>query len=211
MTPRAGSLARPRLRKRALLSVVAALVSVAPAATPAIAATVSPPDRQLAVPSLHWTSCGSPFQCATAIVPLDYDKPTGSKISLALIRLPASDPTHRIGSIFINPGGPGGSGVDTVRGGGQSLFSRSVRARFDLVGFDPRGIAASTPLRCFDNLDDALGALPPFSFPVGLSEENVLHVFDTYLADSCAQRGGAILDHMATADVARDLDLLRAA
>ena len=79
------------------------------------------------------------------MVPLDYDRPKGKQITLALTRLPAADPGRRIGSLFINPGGPGGSGVEFVQGAGPFLYSDEVRARFDLVGFDPRGIIGSTP------------------------------------------------------------------
>ena len=86
-----------------------------------------------------------------------------------------------------------------------------MRARFDLVGLDPRGIGASTPLRCFDTLDQALGVLPPFPFPVTAAEERLWVDADRTFARACAGRGGPILDHMATADVARDLDLLRQA
>ena len=86
-----------------------------------------------------------------------------------------------------------------------------MRARFDLVGLDPRGIGASTPLRCFDTLDQALGVLPPFPFPVTAAEERLWVDADRTFARACARRGGPILDHMATADVARDLDLLRQA
>ena len=144
-----------------LLAVPAA--AAGPSSSPTLAAaTVSAPP----VPQLDWTDCGEGFQCATARVPLDYDRPRGATISLALIRLPASDPTRKVGSIFLNPGGPGGSGVDAVREAGRSLFSDEVRARFDLVGFDPRGIIRSSPLRCFDTLDQALAALAPLPFPV---------------------------------------------
>src|SRR3712207_815666 len=90
---------------------------------------------------LDWTPCftdAGPFECATAQVPLDYDRPRGPTISLALTRLPATDPRHRIGSLFLNPGGPGGSGVDFVVGAGPFLYTDEVRSRFDLVGFDPR-------------------------------------------------------------------------
>jgi pimeloyl-ACP methyl ester carboxylesterase len=86
-----------------------------------------------------------------------------------------------------------------------------VRARFDLVGLDPRGIGASTPLRCFDTLDQALAVLPPFRFPVTDAEERLWVAADRIFTRACARRGGPILDHMATADVARDLDLLRQA
>lgn len=94
---------------------------------------------------------------------------------------------------------------------GKVLYSDEVRAKFDLVGFDPRGIARSTPLRCFDMTADALAALPPFAFPVTRVEERVWIAADRAYADGCVRRAGAILDHMSTANVARDMDLLRQA
>jgi len=201
------------LRRTVLAGVVAALLGsllVAPASTAAAtslpAGPAGPP-----VPRLYWTACGDGLECTTAAVPLDYDRPSGARISLALIRLPASNPSRRIGSIFVNPGGPGESGVDSIRQGGRSLFSAQVRARFDLVGLDPRGIGASTPLRCFDTLDQALAVLPPFRFPVTAAEERLWVEADRTFARACARHSGPILDHMATADVARDLDLLRQA
>jgi pimeloyl-ACP methyl ester carboxylesterase len=167
-----------------------------------------------AVPRLAWTACGDEapgFECATAQVPLDYDRPRGARITLALTRLPASDPARRIGSIFFNPGGPGGSGVDFLQAVGPFLYSDEVRARFDLVSFDPRGVARSTPLQCFDTTDEALAALAPFPFPVTRAEERVWVQADRTWARACAERGGPILDHMSTANVARDMDLLRRA
>ena len=113
------------------------------------------------------------FECATAVVPLDYDRPKGKQITLALTRLPAGDPSRKIGSLFLNPGGPGGSGVEFVQGAGPFLYSDEVRARFDLVGFDPRGIIGSTPLRCYDTLDEALADVAPFQFPYTREEERV--------------------------------------
>jgi pimeloyl-ACP methyl ester carboxylesterase len=197
---------RQRLR-RIVATILAGLVSILLAVPTATAA----PAAAARVPQLHWTDCGDGFQCATARVPLDYDQPRGAQISLALIRLPAGDPAHKLGSVFLNPGGPGGSGVDLVRDAGPTLFSEQVRARFDLVGFDPRGIIRSTPLRCFDTLDQALATLAPFAFPVTKQEERVWVQANRTLARACAQRGGAIIDHMATADAARDMDLLRQA
>jgi len=105
-------------------------------------------------PAVSWSDCGGGFQCAAVPAPLDYDHPRGAQIALSLIRLPASDPAHRIGSLLINPGGPGGSGVDFVREA-AAYYPATVRARFDMVGFDPRGIGRSTPLLCFDSLDQA--------------------------------------------------------
>jgi pimeloyl-ACP methyl ester carboxylesterase len=129
-----------------------------------------------AVPKLAWVACGDEapgFECATAQVPLDYDRPHGARISLALIRLPATGPGRRIGSIFFNPGGPGGSGVDFLQGVGPFLYSDEVRVRFDLVSFDPRGVARSTPLQCFETTEDALAATAPFPFPYTRAEERV--------------------------------------
>src|SRR5262249_14330918 len=118
----------------ALLAVAGTAVTPAQAAAPALAG-----------PVLHWAACGAPLGGATARVPLDYAHPHGATIGIALIRLPASDPVHRIGSLFVNPGGPGGSGVDFVRGAATAFWSPGVRARFDIVGFDPRGVARSAP------------------------------------------------------------------
>jgi len=173
--------------------------------------------RVAPVPSVAWTDCidvpgvdVTGFQCADVEVPLDYDAPSGASISLALIRLPAQDPVNRLGSLFVNPGGPGGSGVDYVRGAGK-FFPGELRRGYDLIGFDPRGIGASTPLRCFDTMDEAFEALPPFAFPVTPAEERIQAQADQRLSAACATRGGPIKDHMSTANVARDLDLLRQA
>ncbi|HEY6710515.1 MAG TPA: alpha/beta hydrolase [Actinomycetota bacterium] len=145
------------------------------------------------------------------MVPLDYDRPKGKQITLALARLPAADPSRKIGSLFLNPGGPGGSGVDFLFGAGPFLYSDEVRARFDLVGFDPRGIMRSSPLRCFDTFDESIAALAPFQFPVTRQEERVWIHSDRALSRACAEHAGSILDHMSTANVARDMDLLRRA
>jgi pimeloyl-ACP methyl ester carboxylesterase len=197
--------------RRVLLVLVAAATAAGLLATPMAAAAPAQAAATAAVPTLDWTDCGDGFQCATAQVPLDYDRPRGPTIELALIRKPAGDPARRIGSIFFNPGGPGGSGVDFVRAAAPFLYSDEVRARFDYVGFDPRGIIRSTPLRCFETFEDALAVLAPMAFPVTRAEERVWVRSDRALARACAQRGGPILDHMATGNVARDLDLLRRA
>ncbi|MDQ6817688.1 MAG: alpha/beta hydrolase [Actinomycetota bacterium] len=144
-------------------------------------------------------------------VPLDYSAPNGGKISIALIRLPAGDPARRIGSLFLNPGGPGGSGVDFVHALGPILLTAQVRARFDLVGFDPRGVVRSTALRCFENLDQLRPLFLEFAFPTNRVQELIWESADRYLAGSCVRRAGPIVSHMSTANAARDLDRLRAA
>jgi pimeloyl-ACP methyl ester carboxylesterase len=163
------------------------------------------------VPRLTWTPCDAGFECATAEVPLDYDEPHAGTISLALIRLRATDPARRIGTLFIGPGGPGGSGVEFLRELKGTLYTPEVRARFDLLSFDPRGIARSTPLRCFATAKRAAAARPPYAFPVGERQEQAWLASDGTVARACAQRGGPILHHMSTANVARDLELLRRA
>src|SRR5690348_1104246 len=93
---------------------------------------------------LRWRPCNKGFQCARMLVPFDYQRPAGRRFSLPVIKLPASSPGQRIGSLVVNPGGPGGSGVQYALQA-RSQVSPAVRARFDVVGFDPRGVAGSIP------------------------------------------------------------------
>ena len=149
-------------------------------ATPAAAAFIVSAllaGEAVAAPSkVAWSKCHAdlgPFQCGTVQVPLDYDQPHGATISLALVRLPATDPAHRIGSLFLNPGGPGGSGVDFTLFAGPSLYTDAVRARFDLVGFDPRGVFRSSALRCFGSPRQWEPYFTPFAFPSTPEEEQI--------------------------------------
>jgi len=168
-----------------------------------------------AAPSIDWEPCGDNFpgfECALFDVPLDYDSPRGPTTEIALARLPAADSAHRIGSVFVNPGGPGGSGVELVlEGFGQELHD-NLGGRFDVVGFDPRGIGASDPIHCFESEDDLvafLNATPLFPYRAGQYRPFYDHWAS--LADECLSRDGRIARHMSTADVVRDLDLLRRA
>jgi pimeloyl-ACP methyl ester carboxylesterase len=164
-------------------------------------------------PKISWSPCykefGLPFECGTVHVPLDYDNQGVAAVSIALVRLPATDPAGKIGTLFFNPGGPGGSGVDFILALGPYLYSDEVRARFDIVGFDPRGIARSTALRCYGNYQQ--WPAYPFVFPMTPGEETIWGQSDISLADQCDKRGTKLYDHMSTADAARDLDLLRQA
>ena len=109
---------------------------------------VTPASVAASSTSIQWRSCGERLQCARVRVPLDWDRPHGRTISLKLIRHLASKPEQRIGSMFINPGGPGDSGVGLVKGAGDDLDGWGA-GRFDVVSWDPRGTNASTPVRCF--------------------------------------------------------------
>jgi pimeloyl-ACP methyl ester carboxylesterase len=195
----------PRTHRVPLAVALLAIALLALAARPGDAAAVS---------GVSWSSCyvrTGPFQCATVRVPLDYARPGGETIAIALTRLPATDPQRRIGSLFVNPGGPGGSGVDFVVGLGQELYTPEVRARFDLVGFDPRGIMRSSGLRCFGTPKQWPLALPPHVFPTTPAEEAQTAAADRTLNHACEARGTRVVDHMSTANVARDLDVLRRA
>jgi pimeloyl-ACP methyl ester carboxylesterase len=189
-------------------AVCAALGLVAmPAASATPAATAAP-----AVPQLDWQPCEPGFFCATATVPMDYAHPAGATIQLAVIKHPATDSAHRIGSVFFNPGGPGGSGVhDLPVVFGE--FPPSVRARFDVVSFDPRGIGQSAVLHCFDTNDQEqqlIGA-DAVTYPTNPAEQRGYeHDFAAFDA-ACAAHAGPLLAHDTTADVARDMDLLRQA
>jgi pimeloyl-ACP methyl ester carboxylesterase len=201
-------------RRRVAVAGVSALAVIAGAAR----ATESPAGAHTdfhsgnAPPTLTWTGCGNGVQCATARVPLDYDRPEGKTISLAVIRRPATDSQHRIGSLFVNNGGPGNSVVDFVRGDATEVLSPEVQARFDIVGFDPRGVGRSTPVQCFASVDEQnefFAARP--GMPVGPDEIEAFSAGSKTLGRLCRQRNGDLLDHLSTANVARDMDLLRRA
>lgn len=164
------------------------------------------------VPALEWRACTArpAFECATARVPLDYDRPDGPTTRIALARVRASDGSRRIGTLFLNPGGPGGSGVDLLFDYGNYM-ARRLKGRFDIVGFDPRGVARSEPLRCFRS-ESAFYEWWVFPYlPWEPAQERPYFRDLSALAEHCFSRGGRIVRHMSTADVARDLDLLRAA
>ena len=156
-----------------------------------------------------WSDCEDGFECARVAVPLDYADPGGETIELALVRLPAADPAQRIGSLLVNPGGPGGSGLDYARGAPDQIGA-AVLERYDMVGFDPRGVGESTPLRCQDDAqtDEFLAA---DGSPDDAGEEQRLVELSERLSQLCAASPEArLLPHIGTENVARDLDVLRA-
>jgi pimeloyl-ACP methyl ester carboxylesterase len=162
-------------------------------------------DAQIAT-ELDWQACGS-FECARLTVPLDYAAPSGRQIEIAVLRAKAREPSQRIGSLVVNPGGPGASGIDFTRAW-STLASSDIRDRFDIVGFDPRGVSASTSLDCHDNLQQ-IAALDPTPD----SAQEWLEVGQGYqaFADLCARRGADLLPHLGSENVARDMDRLREA
>lgn len=215
-TLRVAVLMSPRL----VVGLIALAVLVLPACSPRdnreVPTAVAPP-RQVAsaplgingaaIPELRWRGCGRLFQCATATVPLDYNQPHGAMITLSVIRLPAADPAHRIGSLFINFGGPGTAGVDALQSLG-STYPELLRQRFDLVSFDPRGVGGSTPVRCTGTAADAEELV---GSPVRPEQRAQFFANSAALGHSCAAASGELLAHTSSANTARDLELLRQA
>lgn len=190
------------------------------AAPPALADTVSVDSfiDQLAegasTPTVDWADCGDGFFCATAQVPLDYNRPGGVQIDLAVIKLPAANPDSRIGTLFINFGGPGQSGVDRLRNRATWpwLFSKELRSRFDLVSWDQRGVSRSAGVRCFSGeVEQWQFLVPTPGLPADARGEHDLFAWAREFADRCTAHAGPILDHASSANTARDMELLRRA
>ena len=170
---------------------------------------------------LTWTDCtddatGTAFQCATVTVPLDYDNPQGQTITVALKKLPSTSSSPR-GSVFLNPGGPGGSGISLINAqaglyktGGMS----GVLANYDVIGFDPRGIGQSTPITCWspDDVQAIMAgrAEAPSQLTPGSAADIVAKGSSEATACQKYTEVPEILDHMDTRSVARDMDVMRA-
>src|SRR6478752_5837505 len=156
--------------------------------------------------ALAWKGCGSGFQCATLTVPLDASAPEPT-VGLAVIRARARDADARIGTLVVNPGGPGVPAVEYLRGVASTLPD-AVRDRFDLVAFDPRGVGQSEPIECLDSLDPVFDE--EFEPATDAARTDLVHEMMS-LAQQCATRNGDLLAHVSTVDAARDLDQLRIA
>lgn len=168
---------------------------------PAAGAEPAPPSTA-GSPALDWSSCGD-AECATLAVPVDHDHPAGPTIDLAVLRLPARG--DRIGSLLVNFGGPGSSAVDTAAGFG---WPDELRDRFDIVAVDPRGVGGSTPLGCGVPASELYAV--DHSVEDGADRQALLAVSKAFAVD-CERERADLLPHVGTRDVARDLDLVRAA
>ncbi len=157
--------------------------------------------------TLSWSNCGGKFECATMDVPLTYDQPDGKSITLDLIRLPAADPEQRLGSLVINPGGPGGSGIDYVRGA-RVVLTGNLLDQYDIVGFDPRGVGESTPIECLtDRQRDRFLDVDPNPE----TDEDVaatVRVSERF-GPRCQRNNPELTPNVGTPFVARDMDILR--
>ncbi|MFD3731290.1 alpha/beta hydrolase [Streptomyces sp. NPDC058632] len=201
--------------RRSRAAVIAAMVTCSTAlARPDLATADGGPTPSVSAPKLDWRPCaqGRHFDCATAEVPLDYHNPRGRTVELAVVKRKATGPGQRIGTLFFNPGGPGGPGTVQMPQNYEA-FPREVRERFDIVSWDPRGIGNSTAVNCFASPEDADAWISskPAGFPVGAQERKTWIAAYEELARNCRQRDPELLRHVSTADTARDLDRLRQA
>ena len=160
---------------------------------------------------IAWGVCDPPgpdLQCARIRVPLDWDRPNGRTISLALIRHLASKPEERIGTMFANPGGPGDTGVGLVQGDPDGLDALGD-GRFDVLSWDPRGTHASTRVKCFTSQRSESRFWAGVSIPTTKAESEGYKRTAAAYARRCGEVSGWLLPHISTADTVRDLEHLR--
>jgi pimeloyl-ACP methyl ester carboxylesterase len=190
--------------RRLIAVVCAAAALVVP--TSIASADARGPDRTRAI---DWRPCAEDptAECGTLRLPVDWSKPGGPTFDLAIARRPATDPAQRVGTLFVNPGGPGGSGVSYALAA-SATFSPVVLERFDIIGIDPRGVARSHPVVCSrDALEQPGGGILPRSQP----EFNALVAYNRQLTADCRRHTGPLYDHVDSIAVARDIDAVRAA
>ncbi len=157
---------------------------------------------------LEWSPCGA-NECSFLLVPVDYSQPDDEVVGLKLERVPASDRADRVGSLVVNPGGPGAPGTSLVEDP-TFAFGAPLLARMDIVAFDPRGTGESDPIDCVSDveLDDFLAADPTPDTPA--EEQQFADDQDAFFA-GCVARSDALIGHVSTVEAARDMDVLRGA
>ena len=186
---------------------------VAAAASDVTAAREAARVDRVPTPRLGWYDCYQGAQCATVDLPRDYDRPDGPTTQVAVLRVKARDASKRIGSLFVNPGGPGGSATQ-LASAAPHFLGPELLDRFDVVGVDPRGVGASDQVRCFPTPKEQAEALEPFltrAFPVGKRQEAATVEAGRDLGRACSTTGRPLSAAMSTAQTARDMDVVRRA
>jgi murein DD-endopeptidase MepM/ murein hydrolase activator NlpD/pimeloyl-ACP methyl ester carboxylesterase len=168
------------------------------------------PGSAVAADRISWRDCGTRLQCARVPVPLDWARPNGRKIELAVLRRRASQPDRRLGALFFNPGGPGSSGIDVIKDPfSADLLDAAGDGRFDLISWDPRGVGASTRVRCFRSQAGEARFWGDLTIPTTTAASRRYAAKARAYARRCGDVSGALLRHISTADTIRDLDHLR--
>ncbi|MEV1329597.1 alpha/beta hydrolase [Micromonospora costi] len=219
----------PRRTRSLAAAGIAGVILAGSAVAPAVAAPVgagwgrpattdrtSPTEARrvdrVPTPRIDWYPCYDYAECATVRLPLDYDKPHGATTEIAVLRVKARDQQRRIGSLFVNPGGPGGPGTDMALAAPYFLGDE-VLDRFDIVGVDPRGVGSSQQVRCFASVKDQTRAYAGLdvAFPWTRAEEKAYVAASKAVGRGCSTTGRPVSGAMSTAEVARDMDVLRRA
>ncbi|WP_405810712.1 alpha/beta hydrolase [Streptomyces sp. NBC_00210] len=196
-----------RIRRIAPILAVSAAATLVPAFTPATASAAADPLKQYLQQKPKWHRCesGNPagYQCAKIKVPLDYSRPGGKKIELAISRIKTSTASERRGVLLLNPGGPGGEGLSMPLMMEPEL-PKSVKRRYDLIGFDPRGVGQSSPVSCglTDKEREWQRPYKPATFAKDVKWARTV-------AEKCRAKGGDKLRHLTTRNTARDMDVIR--
>ncbi len=160
---------------------------------------------------LNWRDCGVPdFECATLKAPLDYAEPASGDIKLAVSRKKATGPGKRIGSLLVNPGGPGGSAVGYLQSYAGVGYPADVRARYDMVAVDPRGVARSEPVECLTGREMDTYTQMDITPDNAREKDELVDGFKEF-AEGCGRHSPELLRHVSTVEAARDMDVLRAA
>jgi pimeloyl-ACP methyl ester carboxylesterase len=192
------------------------VAAAAPVAAPAAGDRTSEVEARrvdrVPTPRLGWYDCYGYARCATVKLPLDYDDPRGPTTEVAVLKVEARKPAKKIGSLFVNPGGPGGSSTELALLA-PAYLSDSMLDRFDVVGVDPRGIGASEQVKCFPSAREQTAALKGLqvAFPYDRAEEKAYTASAEALGRGCSSTGKPLSGAMSTAEVARDMDVVRRA
>lgn len=171
------------------------------------AAEGGPPGNGTTQRTIDWRPCAqdATADCGTLRLPVDWARPSGETFDLAVARRKATDPDRRIGVLLVNPGGPGESGVDYAIRRAPGQFSAEIQEQFDIVGFDPRGVGGSQPVRCSTELLDQR----PSAYPRNQAEFDRLAAYNRELREDCRRNSGPVFDHADTLSVVHDMDAIR--
>lgn len=202
-------------RAAAALTMVVALGACGTSGPKSVATTVGPmPPVPAGLAAFYhqkltWRKCNGDL-CTWLRVPVDYSHPDGAQIKLGVLKVPASDPSHRVGALIVNPGGPGASGMDFASAGAQGYFGQALTEHYDIVGFDPRGVGVSDPINCGNTAqtDAMVSSIPA---PITTAEWEQSNAAARVYMQRCVALSGALARHVSTMEAARDMDIIRAA
>jgi pimeloyl-ACP methyl ester carboxylesterase len=193
--------------RRALISTICTAVITLVGLNPTVAALQSATIANYQSQKLNWKSCGADLECTTVKVPVDYASIDGKDFVLAVTRHLASDKKNRIGTLFVNPGGPGGSAFSYAQAASQ-IVSKQIVQRYDILGFDPRGVGKSEPTRCLtDKEEDRY--ISADTAVIAKNDLNTLLGAAKYFASACAKKVGSKIGHYGSLEAAKDMNLIR--